>query len=78
MKSLLFPLGPGAHETVCAPSRSRICFPQSCGVSPITPRWPSKLNAQGAPPPPDARPGALQLGEPDLGPGTFTFVGEPL
>ena len=56
MRSLLFQLGPRAHET-CVPSENGICFPQSCDSPVIKPCWPSKPNALGSHPP-DARPPA--------------------
>ena len=51
MGSLLFPLGPGANETLCAPSSSGVCFPQSCGSPGIKPHWPSKPYCLGTFPP---------------------------
>lgn len=39
-------LGPGAHETLCAPLQGRsLCFSQPCEVSALKLRWPSRLNA---------------------------------
>ena len=47
-----FVLGPGVDKTLCAVSKSGV----SVSPSPVElPRWPSKPNALGAPPP-DARP----------------------
>ena len=57
LKSLLFTafaLGPGVHKTLCASSKSGLCFPQFCGAPAIKPQWPSKPDTLGAPPP-DAR-----------------------
>ena len=42
-----FALGPSAYETLCAPSKSGVCFPQSCGAPALKPCWPSKPNALG-------------------------------
>ena len=69
-----FSLGPGIRETLCAPTRSGVCFSQSCGVPVIKSHWPSKPNALEAPPPmPDP-----QTVEPDVGLRTLTPVGELL
>ena len=36
MESLLCP-GLGVHKTLCVPSKSGVCFPQSCGASALNP-----------------------------------------
>ena len=64
---LLSPLGPSAHQTLCAPFKS--------GIPVVKLHWPSEPYSPGIPPP-IARP--PQAGEPDVGFRTFTAVGEPL
>ena len=64
---MLSPLGPSAHQTLCAPFKS--------GIPVVKLHWPSEPYSPGIPPP-IARP--PQAGEPDVGFRTFTAVGEPL
>ena len=71
MGSLHFPLGPGANETLCAPSSSGVCFPQSCGSPGIKPHWPSKPYCLGTFPPISRPP---QAGKPDVGLRNFASV----
>ena len=44
---IFFP-GPGAHKTLCVPSKSGgFCFPQTCGIPVIKPCWLSKPDFLG-------------------------------
>ena len=69
--SLLLPLGPDAHTTLCVPSKGRVCFPQSCQSPAVKSHYPSKCDSLGIllllPDP--------QVRKPDVGLRTFTPVG---
>ena len=66
-------LCPGSQsESLCEPSKSRICFPQSCGASALKPcLFQSQVLLGFLLPVPD-----LQAGEPDMGLRTLTPVGD--
>ena len=72
MKSAAFALGPRAHDTSCAPSKSESLFPSVLWKTAIKPPWCSRPKARTVlPPVPDP-----QAGEPDVGLGKLTPVGE--
>ena len=59
---------------VCPSQEWSLCFPQSSGAPVLKTHWPSTPNALVIPlPMPDP-----QAGEPDVGFGILTSVGEPL
>ena len=67
-----FALCPSECETLTAPSKSEVCFPQSRAVHALKSCWPSKPSALGASPPKAGSPGW----EPDMGLRTLTPVEE--
>ena len=67
-------LGPNTRKTLYVLSKSRVCFPQSCGAPALEPHWPqSQMLWELLLLMPDP-----QVEEPDLGLRTLTPVGEPL
>ena len=71
MMSLVFPGSCYTQDLVCTLQKCSFCFPQSCGIPAIKPRWSSKPDSLGAPPPfPDP-----QAEKPDMELRTFTPVG---
>ena len=67
-----FALCPNECETLNAPSKSEVCFPQSRAVHALKSCWPSKPSALGASLPKPGSPGW----EPDMGLRTLTPVEE--